>query len=384
MSPVGTFKTGEMIRANPLDRQWEAVKDDVMTAVDRVGTSGRYILGQEVATFERELARFAGLKHAVGCASGLDAIEIGLRALGLRAGEEVLTTPLSAFATTLAILRAGGVPVFVDTDESGLVDLTLAHQYLKARPTLRYFVPVHLFGQPLDLDRLQALKEDHGLRVVEDSAQAIGARFRDKHIGSVGDVTTLSFYPTKNLGALGDGGAFLTDNVDLAEKARCLRDYGQQRKDEHERLGLNSRLDEVHAAVLRRALLPRLEQWTERRREIAIRYLDGLSHPLVRTVPRLEGAQPVWHLFPVLVESRYRNCFCDYLRAENVHVGVHYPRLVTSQEAIKEALYGYHVLGDLDVARRISEQEASLPIHPYLEDGEIGRVIDLVNHWEVP
>ena len=215
-------KTGGIIRVNPFDRQWEDVGADVIAAVERVGKSGRYILGPEVAAFESKLARFVEAKHAVGCASGLDAIEIGLRALGLRRGEEVLTTPLSAFATTLAIIRAGGAPVFVDTDETGLLDLERARQCLEERPALRFFVPVHLFGQSLDLGRLQALKDEHGLQVVEDCAQALGASWCDRQVGGVGQVAALSLYPTKNLGALGDAGAVFTNDDGLADEASAV------------------------------------------------------------------------------------------------------------------------------------------------------------------
>ncbi len=374
-------KTGGIIRVNPFDRQWEDVGADVIAAVERVGKSGRYILGPEVAAFESKLARFVEAKHAVGCASGLDAIEIGLRALGLRRGEEVLTTPLSAFATTLAIIRAGGAPVFVDTDETGLLDLERARQCLEERPALRFFVPVHLFGQSLDLGRLQALKDEHGLQVVEDCAQALGASWCDRQVGGVGQVAALSLYPTKNLGALGDAGAVFTNDDGLADEARCLRDYGQRQKNDHDRLGLNSRLDEVQAAILHGALLPRLEPWTERRRNIATRYLTGLSHALVQPLRSAEHSRSVWHLFPVVIEGDHRDRFCTYLSDHAIQVSVHYPQLIPTQSAMRHAPHGYRVFGDLRVARRIAAREVTLPIHPYLEDRDVDRVVEIVNHW---
>lgn len=352
-----------------------------MAAVDRVGRSGWYVLGDEVRTFERQLSELMARDHAVGCASGLDAIEISLRALGLRPGDEVLTTPFSAFATTLAILRAGGVPVFVDVDETGLVDLKLAAQCIESHPTIRYFVPVHLFGQSLDLNALQALKEKHDLAIVEDCAQAIGARSNGRATGCIGEAATLSFYPTKNLGALGDGGAMVFDDAGLAETARTLRDYGQAGKYVHDRLGLNSRLDELHAAILRTAFLPRLAQWTERRTQIAQRYLEGLSNPAVVPLPTPAGSEAVWHLFPVQTSGGGRDDLCDWLRKADVQASVHYPHLIPHQKGLEEAAQGYRVFGSLETAERLSKEEVSLPIHPYLEDAEIDRVIELVNRW---
>lgn len=379
--PVATTGTVREVRANPFDRQWAATRDDVVAAVSRVGQSGWYVLGGEVDGFERGLARFSRIGRAVGCASGLDAIEIGLRALGLRTGEEVLTTPLSAFATTLAIVRAGGVPVFVDTDDGGQVDLERAADCCAARPGLRFFVPVHLFGHALDLDRLAGLRRKHGLGIVEDAAQAVGASSRGEPVGSAGQVTALSFYPTKNLGALGDGGALLTDDDGLETTARCLRDYGQAAKYEHDRLGLNSRLDELHAAVLTSAFLPRLAEWTARRRHLAALYLDGLDHPLVRPLPAPEGSESVWHLFPVLVREGRRDALLGYLREAGVQAGIHYPGVIPDQRALGESVNGFHVLDEMANARRLATSELSLPIHPFLRDDEIARVIDAVNRW---
>jgi dTDP-3-amino-3,4,6-trideoxy-alpha-D-glucose transaminase len=379
---VATTARDREVRANPFDRQWAAIREDALAAVARVGESGWYVLGREVEAFERDLAAFSRVHCAVGCASGLDAIEIGLRALGLAPGEEVLTTPLSAFATTLAIVRAGGVPVFVDTDAGGLVDLERAAECCAARPGLRFFVPVHLFGHALDLEHLGRLRREHDLAIVEDAAQAVGASSRGAQVGSVGQVTALSFYPTKNLGALGDGGALLTDDDDLAAAARCLRDYGQSAKYEHDRLGLNSRLDELHAAVLSSALLPRLSEWTARRGHLAALYLDGLDHPLVHPLPAAEGSESVWHLFPVVVDEARRDEMLRHLRAAGVQAGIHYPGLIPDQSALADVAGGFHVLDRLANARRLAASEVSLPIHPFLRDDEVERAIEVVNGWE--
>jgi len=367
------------VPANDFGRQWADAGADVSAAVSRVGESGWYVLGEHVAGFEAELAGRMGRSWGIGCASGLDAIEISLLALGLRPGEKVLTTPLSAFATTLAIVRAGGKPVFVDADESGLIDLSLVEERLKADRSIRFLVPVHLYGHSLDLDRLADLKVRFGLHVVEDCAQAILARHAGRPVGSVGEFCALSFYPTKNLGALGDAGAILTDNDGLRDACRALRDYGQTAKYTHGVLGLNSRLDELQAAIMQRAFLPRLEGWTESRRRVAEMYLDGIQSSTVRPVPAPPSSESVWHLFPVLLKHGDRSGFLSYLRERGVHAAVHYPTLICDQKALDGVAVEVH--GELPHAREFAVNEVSLPIHPYLELEEIRQVIDSVNSW---
>src|SRR5947209_3969109 len=268
-----------------------------MRAIDRVAASGWYILGKEVDNFEHKLAEFWGISHAVGVGNGMDAIEIGLRCLDLQPGQKVLTTPFSAFATTLAIIRAGGVPVFVDVDDNGNIDLEQSGEALARDNSIRFFVPVHLYGNPLDLENLERLKADFNLRVVEDCAQAIGATFGGRAVGTVGQAAATSFYPTKNLGALGDGGAFLTNDATIAEAAIEMRNYGQSAHYVHSRLALNSRLDELHAAILRDAFLPNLPRWTTARRRIAMKYLDEIRNPAL-SLPVGSAGDSVWHLFP--------------------------------------------------------------------------------------
>lgn len=367
------------IPMNDFARQWSDTSADVLAAVAQVGASGWYILGKQVATFEQALASFSGCSHAIGCANGLDAIEIGLRALGLQPGQRVLTTPLSAFATTLAIVRAGGVPVFVDTDASGLLDLDLVERELVRDPYLRFLVPVHLYGHTLALGRLQTLKERFGLKLVEDMAQAIGARSGLHSVGSVGDISATSFYPTKNLGALGDGGAVLTGDPALAEACQTLRDYGQSAKYVHSVLGLNSRLDELHAAILAGAFLPRLPAWTQRRCEIAERYRADIRHPLVTPLPVPAESGSVWHLFPTLVSGAGRVALAAHLKRHGIGSAVHYPHLIPAQPALAGSVF--EIRGELVCAQRLADGELSLPIHPYLTDGEVAHVIATVNGW---
>ncbi len=369
-----------MVAANDFRRQWDDVRDDALAAMERVGASGWYILGQEVAKFETELATLWQIEHAVGVANGTDAIELALRAVGCGPGDRVLTTPLSAFATTLAILKVGAIPVFADTDERGLIDLDRCREVLAARPEIRFFVPVHLYGHVLDLNRLGMLRDEFGLRIVEDCAQSAGAQMHGTHTGGAGQIAATSFYPTKNLGAMGDGGAVLTNDPALAERVRVLRSYGETARYRHEEIGVNSRLDELQAAVLRDVGLPRLKRWVQRRRQIAEAYLEGIHNPAVKCPGAPAGSRSSWHLFPVHVDPRQRRAFLEYLRGQTIAAGVHYPVAIPDQPAMGQAKY--EMANDCATARRICASEVSLPIHPYLTDEEVGQVIDAVNGWQ--
>ena len=367
------------VLSNDFRAQWELVGTRVLAAVQRVGEGGCLILGPEVRAFEGELAQTWGVAFCVGCASGLDALEIALRCAGLESGDEVLTTPLSAFATSLAIVRAGGVPLFVDVDESGQLDLDLAEEALARRPSIAFLLPVHLYGHAMDLERLYALRDRFGIRVVEDCAQAVGARSRGRPVGTGSDPAATSFYPTKNLGCMGDGGAVLASCEAEADLARSLRDYGQVARYEHRHLGLNSRLDELQAAILRDALLPELPRLTARRVEIASRYREEIRNPGLRIPPVPKGSESVWHLFPVLVTSE-RDSFQEYLRRADIASGVHYPRLIPEQQAFLDARVSA-VLGPLKNAEAFARREVSLPIHPFLTEPEIERVVASCNSW---
>jgi len=378
----------QRIELNDFQASWRQHHAAVREAVDRVGESGWFILGPEVEAFERALAQTWGLDHAVGCASGLDAIELGLRAAGITEGDRVLTTPLSAFATTLAIVRAGGVPVFADVDEAGLIDLALCDALLAAGldggAPIRFMVPVHLYGHSLDLVALGRLQETRGCAIVEDCAQAIGATHGDKAVGSAGVAAAVSFYPTKNLGALGDGGALLTSRDEIAGNARCLRDYGQQGRFDHVMLGLNSRLDEMQAAILSQAFLPDLERATGRRIATAARYRREISNDALRLPAPPAGSNSVWHLFPVLVEAfeqdaeRVRAGFREHLAMAGIASGVHFPTVIPDQPALR------HLGSSSDVgrARAFARRQVSLPIHPHLSDADVGRVVEACNAWK--
>lgn len=359
------------VAANDFARQWQDIRDDAMEAVDRVGHSGWLVLGDEVDAFERDFAGWWGIAHAVGVASGLDALEIALRCAGTPPGARVVTTPLTAFATTLAIVRAGAEPVWCDVEESGGLDLDQVEEALRRDPSIRAVLPVHLYGHPLDPAGLERLAAEHGVIVVEDCAQSAGAEREGRPTGTAGIVAGTSLYPTKNLGAMGDGGVLLTTDAALAERARAVRDYGQRSRYRHVEVGLNSRLDELQAAILRSALLPRLDRSLARRRAVAERYADALRGSSLRPIGPAAG-RSAHHLFPVEVREGDATEIASSLSERGISVGRHYPFLCPDQpvlEGVGEAI------GPLPVARRLTERELSLPIHPYLRDDEVDAVI---------
>lgn len=360
------------VRANDFQRQWDDVGEEALEAVDRVGRSGWLVLGEEVRGFEEEFAEWWGIPHAVGVASGLDALEIGLRAAGIPTGARVLTTPLTAFATSLAVVRAGAEPVWCDIDESGGIDLDQVEVALREDRSIRALLPVHLYGHPIDPAALERIAAEHEVLVIEDCAQSAGASREGRPTGTAGVAAATSLYPTKNLGAMGDGGVLLTADLELAERARTLRDYGQCRRYEHVELGLNSRLDELQAAMLRSALLPRLDRWLRRRREIAARYTEALADTALRPIAT-SGGESAHHLYPVEAIGGDPEEIAGRLVERGIGVGRHYPFVCPDQQAAQGMGV---VLGSLSVARRLARRELSLPIHPYLDEREVVATIN--------
>jgi dTDP-4-amino-4,6-dideoxygalactose transaminase len=360
-------------------QMWDLSRDRYLEALDRVGRSGWVILGKEVSQFETELAGWWGHPWAVGVANGLDALEIAFRCEGMKRGDLVLTTPLSAFATTLAILRVGAIPVFADVDPSGLLDLADAETVvsrLSVKP--RFVVPVHLYGHALSLRSLEAFAARHGMITIEDCAQAIGARSDGRPVGSAGRVCATSFYPTKNLGAFGDAGALLTSSVEVRDLARTLRDYGQSDKYVHDEVGLNSRLDEVHAAMLRSVQLPLLAAQTARRKQIASRYIENITCRALEIPPVPSGSDSVWHLFPVIVDGD-RDRFREHLEQRKVGTALHYPHLIPNQKAMRDV--PVPKVGPLPRATRFAQHQVSLPLHPFLTDEQVNQVISACNGY---
>lgn len=329
----------------------------VREAIDRVVTRGWYVLGPELEAFEREFAAATGAAHAVGVGTGTDALAIALRALGIGPGDEVITAPLSAAYTALAIMMVGARPVFADIDPERLT-LDPAATAAAVTPRTRAIMPVHLYGQPADMPALTAIAERHNLAIVEDCCQAHLATCSGRPVGSFGAIAAYSFYPTKNLGALGDGGALTTSDPHIAARATRLRNGGQTDRYHHGEFGVNSRLDEMQAAILR-ARLPFLPEWTARRRELAREYRQSIGDAAhIRVPPELDAGH-VYHLFPVL--SAQRAEVQASLGAAGVETLIHYPIPIPRQPALAGMSPA-----DCPVADRVCNEVFSLPLHAAL------------------
>jgi dTDP-4-amino-4,6-dideoxygalactose transaminase len=337
---------------------------DVRRAIDRVVASGWYVLGPEVEAFEQEFAAASGARRAVGVGTGTDAIAIILRALGIGSGDEVITTPVSAAYSALAILMAGARPVFADIDPQRLT-LDAACVAAAITPRTRAILPVHLYGQPADMVALEQVAARHGLAIVEDCCQAHLATAAGRPVGTVGVAGAFSFYPTKNLGALGDGGAVVTNDPGLADRVTRLRNGGQTDRYHHQERGINSRLDEMQAAILR-ARLPRLAAWTTRRRALAARYRLQLVGAPVDVPPECDPGH-VYHLF--VVRSAARVELQAFLAARGIETLIHYPVPISRQPALADSAPAVCPTAD-----RACSEVVSLPLSPALRDGDVDDV----------
>jgi dTDP-4-amino-4,6-dideoxygalactose transaminase len=349
------------------------MRAEMLEAARTVFESGWYVLGKQVTAFEAAWAQSCGTTHAVGVGNGMDAIEIGLRALRIGPGDEVITTPMTAFASVLAIMRAGAVPVLADIDPAtGLLDLASVVRCLS--PATRAVMPVHLYGRVGDMPAWSAFCADHGIALVEDCAQAHLARWQGRPAGAFGAFGAWSFYPTKNLGAIGDAGALVTQSAELAALAARLRNYGQSERYHHPEVGMNSRLDELQAALLL-VKLKWLEEATELRRAIAARYFAVLANPAVRCLSTPVSAEShVHHLFVVLCARR--EALQQHLRAAGIQSLIHYPIPVHHQPPCRELRRDPVGLAN---AERHAEHCLSIPCHPYMAHEQVQRVIDAVN-----
>ncbi|MGE0372456.1 MAG: DegT/DnrJ/EryC1/StrS family aminotransferase [Gammaproteobacteria bacterium] len=353
------------------------LRDELRAAVERVLDSGRYVLGGEVEGFEREFAGYCGAAHCIGVGNGLDALHLILRAYGIGEGDEVIVPSNTYIATWLAVSHAGAVPVPVEPDERTYnIDPARIEAQITART--RAIIAVHLYGQPADMDAINAVAGKHRLKVIEDAAQAHGARYKGRRAGSLGDAAGFSFYPGKNLGAIGDGGAVTTNDAGLAERIRMLRNYGSVRKYHHEATGFNSRLDELQAAILR-VKLKRLDEWNDRRRRLAAAYLKELDGSLPGLPWGPDWAEPVWHLFVVRVARRA--ALQASLSAQGIETMVHYPVPPHAQAA-----YAHMGLapGSLPIAEAIHREVVSLPMGPHLELAAARRVAAALRQFAAP
>ena len=348
--------------------QYESHRVAIDLAVRRVLESGRYILGEEVVAFEREFASYLGVSDAVGVGSGTEALHLALAACGIGEGDEVITVAHTAVATVAAIELAGATPVFVDIEPDFF---TLDPSQLEAAITARTkaIVPVHIYGQPADLDAINSIARRHGLRVIEDCAQAHGATYREERVGTYGDMACFSFYPTKNLGAIGDGGALVTNNPELADEVRYLREYGWIERNVSTIRGWNSRLDELQAAILR-VKLHFLDSDNNQRRRVADLYDELLAESDFILPPRRADATHVFHLY--VVRSNERDDVVERLRGAGVGAMIHYPVPVHLQPAYAGRISGAEILPNTERAAR---EILSLPIYPELTDAEVHKVV---------
>jgi dTDP-4-amino-4,6-dideoxygalactose transaminase len=353
-----------------LHAQHAAIQDELDAAIQGVLAHGRFIQGPEIEQFEEAFARYCDVRHCVGVANGTAAIEVVLRAAGIGAGDEVVTTPFTFIATVEPIILAGARPVFADVDpDTGLLDIEAATAAITARTAA--MVPVHLYGQTVDLDAFRGLADQHGLLLLEDAAQAHGARWRGRRAGSVGDAATFSFYPGKNLGALGDAGAVTTNDDQLAQRLRKLRDHGRIDKYRHDEVGTNVRLDTLQAAVLA-AKLRHLDAWNSARRRHALAYDDAFA--------QVEGAEPiqvhpdaeaVFHQYVIRVAER--DAVLTELTGQGIGAGVHYPVPLHRQPALAGTTDG-----DFPAAEALADGVLSLPVFAELTDEQRGEVVAAV------
>jgi dTDP-4-amino-4,6-dideoxygalactose transaminase len=347
-------------------REAAALRDEVVAAATAVLDRGQFILGPEVAAFEAEAGAHVGGVRAVGCASGTDALVLALRALEIGAGDEVIVPAFTFAATAEAVVLTGATPVFADIEPDTFAIDPRSVAALVG-PRTRAIVPVHLFGHCAPMDALHALAEGSRLALVEDAAQAFGARWRGRAAGALGHVAAFSFFPTKNLGAPGDAGLVTTSDARLAERLRALRAHGARAAHVHESIGCNSRLDELHAAILR-VKLPRVEAWNDRRRAIAGRYRAALAaSPAVVAPVERDGARHVYHQFTVRAARRAE--LVARLDSAGIDHAIYYPKPLSDQPA-----YSRWARGPLPQATRAAREVLSLPVHPWLTDDEVERV----------
>lgn len=354
-----------------LGKEYLSLKPEIARAIERVLAGGSYILGQETQEFEKELAAYCGVKHAIGVNSGTDAIHLALRTLEIGPGDDVILPAMSFIATAEPIVLLGARPVFVDIDPR---TYTLDPEKVKQKitPKTKAIIAVHLYGQPADMETLSKISVQARVPLIEDMAQAIGAEQGGKRAGGFGVLACLSFFPTKNLGACGDGGAVLTSSHELAERLRQLRNHGAKIKYHHEAIGYNSRLDEIQSAILR-IKLKHLEAWNDQRQKLAIVYSQELSN-LPLTLPfEAKERKHVYHLYSI--QTPQRDSLRDYLAKKRIATGLHYPTPLHLQPALK-FLGGKR--GDYPRSEQLADQTLSLPLHPHMSIDHVHRVVQSI------
>jgi len=359
-----------------LSRQIEPIHDEIEDAVLSVMKSGQYILGEQVEAFEHEFATYCESEYGIGVGSGSDALKLVLEALNISDGDEVIVPTLTFFATIAAVYQVGAIPVFVDTDEYGGIDTDQIES--KITDKTKAIIPVHLYGHPVAIDALIDIAKNYNLRVIEDACQAHGATYNGQRVGSFGDAACFSFYPTKNLGAMGDGGMVITDNAEIADTVRSMRNHSRLDSQRFGTTHLNSRLDEIQAAILR-VKLQYLDKWNTRRNEIAKRYIAGLFGTEVIS-PRPETVS-AWHLFPICHQQR--DALKQTLEYDGIGTGIHYENPCHQQPPVYSQV-GRFSYKAFPIAVQICKTVLSLPLYPEMFESEILDVTKAINHYENP
>jgi dTDP-4-amino-4,6-dideoxygalactose transaminase len=360
-----------------LVNQCDELAGEVMPAIENVIRRAAFILGEEVHEFEEKFADYCDTAFCVGVANGTEAIHLALRAVGIGAGDEVITAGNSFVATTYAISHTGAKPVLVDICETDHnINVDLIERAITTRT--KAIVPVHLYGQPANMDAIRQIADKHGLKIVEDACQSHGAEYNGKRVGSLGDAGCFSFYPGKNLGAYGDGGAVVTNDAAVADRLRLLRNYGQRQKNVHSMLAFNSRLDTIQAAVLL-VKLPYLDDWNNKRRNAANRYRQLLQDSGLILPVENEGCRHVYHLF--VVKHDHRDQLMEHLKEQNISCGIHYPAPLHHAEPYSTIR---SIPRDLPVCSKLANKIFSLPIFPGITDEQIDRVCDALKSFNAP
>lgn len=362
------------ILANNLKRQYGCCGKELEEAALRVMRSGYYILGPEVAAFEEEFAAYLGAKHCIGLASGLDALKTAFHLLNIKKGDEVIVCSNAYIACVMGITVDGATPIFVEPDRYNNIDAEKIESSITSRT--RAILAVHLFGQTCDMTRIRAIAKRHNLYIVEDCAQSHGNEWHGQKAGTLGDVACFSFYPTKGLGALGDAGALVTNNDDIADTARVYRNYGSRTRYQNEEIGINSRLDELQAAMLR-VKLRHLDQFNLERNDLARQYSSGISNPAIAIPEVRPGATCSWHQY--VIKSTSRDELQTYLSNHNISTIIHYP--IPPHLSKAYAFLGYS-RGDFPIAEMDADTVLSLPMYNGMTKNEITDVIDTINAFE--